>query len=161
MISEYELTPNIFASNFIARNRLIAGLSQVLVITEAAEKSGSLHTARFALEQGKDVAAVPGSIFSTTSAGANNLLKAGAKPVTSYTDILHLLKLTDTAASAVPTGSTPAEQLILDLLGQGIRDSDVLLASSGLDIAPFNQALTMLEISGSIRSMGGEQWGLR
>lgn len=77
LVSEYALGTPFNLSTFIARNRLVSGLSNAVLITEAAEQSGSLHTARFALEQGRDVLAVPGSIFSETSRGTNNLLKVG------------------------------------------------------------------------------------
>lgn len=161
LVSEYEAGSDIFTSNFIARNRLIAGLCSVLLITEAAEKSGSLHTARFALEQGRDVMAVPGSIFSETSRGTNNLLKAGAMPATDYADVLHALGIEDTEPQTNSVkGANEAEQAILDLLAGGLRDGDLLLAESNLEVALFNQSLTMLEITGKIRSLGGGQWSL-
>lgn len=162
LVSEYSAGSDIaWKANFIARNRLIAGLADATLITEAAEKSGSLHTARFALEQGRDVLAVPGSIFSETSIGTNNLIKAGAVPVTNYLDVLHALKLDEAIPHAtMRQGSNPEEQLLLDLLAQDIRDGEALLAASGLDITAFNQTLTMLEITGKIRSLGTNQWSL-
>lgn len=161
LVSEYEAGSDIFTTNFIARNRLIAGLCNVLLITEAAEKSGSLHTARFALEQGRDVMAVPGSIFSETSKGTNNLLKAGAVPATDYTDVLHVLGVEKTEPQPRSVkGANEAEQAILDLLISGMHDGDMLLAESKLEVALFNQTLTMLEITGKVRSLGGGQWSL-
>src|SRR5579883_1857465 len=135
LYSEYEPGSSIFRTNFIARNRLIAGLAKVVLITEAAEKSGSLHTARFALEQGKDVLAVPGSIYNPMSVGANNLIKAGAMPVTDVADILRALGITEKATkrNARPKGSTPEEQLLIDLLANGTHDCDALQAGSGLN----------------------------
>jgi DNA processing protein len=93
LISEYpgKLRPHKY--HFIARNRIIAGLSHAVLITEAAEKSGSLHTAQFALEQGKDVLAVPGSIFNPNSVGAHNLLKQGAQLVQTSEEILNLFAI--------------------------------------------------------------------
>ncbi|HVU59930.1 MAG TPA: DNA-processing protein DprA [Candidatus Saccharimonadales bacterium] len=159
LVTEYPAGTDTFRWNFIARNRLVSGLSQAVLITEAAEKSGSLHTARFALEQGRDVLAVPGSIFSPTSAGTNNLIKMGAAPVTSYTDVLHALGLEEQAAAArQPHGGTPEEQLLLGLLARGIRDGGTLQLESKLDITQFNQSLTMLELTGKIRSLGAGQW---
>jgi DNA processing protein len=161
LVSEYPEDTPFSKVTFIARNRLVSALAQVLLITEAAEKSGSLHTARFALEQGRDVLAVPGSIFSPTSVGTNNLIKAGATPVTDYADVLHALHLEDAIPhDHKPTSGNPAEQVILDLLAAGERDGDVLQTKSGLAIQEFNQALTMLEITGKIRSLGTNKWSL-
>jgi len=161
LYSEYGPGSEVYRTNFIARNRLIAGLAKVVLITEAAEKSGSLHTAHFALEQGKDVLAVPGSIYNPMSVGANNLIKAGAMPVTDVADVLRALGITEKSKRRQkPKGSTPEEQLLLDLLAAGTHDCDALQAGSGLEAARFNQTLTMLEITGAIHSTGGGQWVL-
>lgn len=88
IISEYPVGAKIEKKNFPARNRIISGLSQGVIVVEAKEKSGSLITADFALEQGRDVYAVPGSIMSSHSAGTNNLIKEGAIPVTKYEDVI-------------------------------------------------------------------------
>jgi DNA processing protein len=161
LISEYPDATPFNLSTFIARNRLVSGLAQAVLITEAAEKSGSLHTARFALEQGRDVLAVPGSIFSTTSAGTNNLIKTGATPVTDYSDVLHILKIEEPGRpDKQPHGANTTEQLILGLIFEGVRDSDMLLAGSNLSVTEFNQTLTMLEITGKVRPLGGGQWTL-
>jgi DNA processing protein len=145
----------------VARNRLVAGLAQAILITEAAEKSGSLHTARFALEQGKDVLAVPGNITSISSVGTNNLIKAGATPVTSYLDILFAMGLKPHYSKARHiVGRTANEQRIIDFLLQGSSDGDILLKLSDLSIPEFNQAMTMLEVGAKIRSLGYNQWSL-
>jgi len=162
LVSEYPEGTEPFRTNFIARNRLVAGLCDTLLITEAAEKSGSLHTARFALEQGKEVLAVPGNITSSTSTGANNLLKAGAVPVTSTEDILVTLGLREhTTGIKSVIGRDPEEQAVLDLLLQGVSDGEELQRTSKLDITSFNQTLTMLEISGKIRALGANQWAIK
>ena len=88
IISEYPLGTKSQKLHFPQRNRIISGLSKGVLIVEASENSGSLITADFALEQGRDVFAVPGNISSSTSFGTNNLIKQGAKLVTSYEDIL-------------------------------------------------------------------------
>jgi DNA processing protein len=162
LVSEYGEDEPAFKQNFVARNRLVAGLGQAVLITEAAEKSGSLHTARFALEQGKDVLAVPGNITSPASVGTNNLIKSGAIPVTSYLDVLHALGLEDHQTPAREVrGRNAHEQTVLDLLLRGVNDGDQLLKQSKLSISEFNQVLTMLEIGGKIRSLGANQWSLR
>lgn len=160
LVSEYPAATETLRHHFIERNRLVSGLADVLLITEAAEKSGTLHTARFALEQGRDVMAVPGNINSPNSVGCNNLLKAGAHPVTSYEDVLHVLGLEAQANRQKLSGSNEHEQALLDLLAGGIQDGDELQLRSELDIALFNQTLTMLEITGKIRPLGGNFWAL-
>ncbi|HVV25891.1 MAG TPA: DNA-processing protein DprA [Candidatus Saccharimonadales bacterium] len=162
LVSEYAVAEYSFKQNFIARNRLVAGLAQAVLITEAAKKSGSLHTARFALEQGKDVLAVPGNITSKTSVGTNNLIKAGATPITSYADVLHALGLRDrTARPEQARSRNQHEQIILDLLQKGLSDGEQLLKQSGLTPSEFNQAQTMLELAGKLRPLGANQWSLR
>jgi DNA processing protein len=161
LVSEYPSGTFAAKQNFIARNRIVIGLADALLITEAAEKSGSLHTARFALEQGKEVMAVPGNITSPTSVGTNNLLKAGAVPITSYLDVLHALRLEDHRTPAHKVrGRSAEEQKILDLLLRGITDGEQLLRHCELDPSAFNSVLTMLEIGGKIRSLGGNQWSV-
>jgi DNA processing protein len=161
LVSEYEEGEEPFKQNFIARNRLVAGLADAVLITEAGEKSGSLHTARFTLQQGKDVLAVPGNITSQASVGTNNLIKAGAIPVTSYADVLHVLGLTghQTAVREI-RGRNAHEQVILDLLLGGIGDGAQLLERSGLPVSEFSKVLTMLEIGGKIRPLGANHWSL-
>lgn len=161
LVSEYAEDLFDFKRNFIARNRLVAGLAQAVLITEAAEKSGSLHTARFALEQGKYVLAVPGDITRQTSVGTNNLLKSGAAPVTSYLDVLHALGLEEHRPAREVRGRNAHEQAVLDLLLRGVNDGEQLLRQSTLSISEFNQVLTMLELGGQIRSLGANQWSLR
>lgn len=162
LVSEYAAGEISYKQYFIARNRLVAGLAQAVLIPEAAEKSGSLHTARFAIEQGKDVLAVPGKITSPTSIGTNNLLGSGATPATSYLDVLHALKLTghDTPARAV-RGRNAHEQAVLDILLTGVSDGEELLTKSQLGTSEFNQVLTMLEIGGKIRPLGANHWSIR
>jgi len=162
LISEYPVGTPSLRHQFIARNRIVAGLAQALLITEAAEKSGTLHTARFALEQGQDVLAVPGSIFSPNSAGTNNLIRSGAVPVTCAKDVLYALGI-DTAVTntARLRGNNADEQTLIDLLQTGITDGHALLVQSTLSAPVFNQALTMLEISGKIRSLGNNHWAIK
>lgn len=159
IMSEYpEGTPH-FKQQFIARNRLVAGLADALLITEATELSGTMHTARFALEQGREVLVVPGNITSPNSVGCNNLIKAGAHPVTCIEDILHAIKADNLAMTeVVHIGDTAEEQAILDLLYTGMSDGHELLVATKLPSVQFNQTLTMLELSGKIHPLGNNHW---
>lgn len=163
LISEYPPKSEIaFKGNFVARNRLISGLSRAVLIPEAAENSGSLHTASFALSQGRDVLAVPGPINSPLSAGCNKLIKAGATPVTGIDDILDVFHLTASpAASHEVLASNAAEHAVLQLLSIGVSDIDELRDQSSLEASEFQQTLTMLEITGRIKPLGGGHWALK
>jgi DNA processing protein len=162
LISEYPEDSAIsYKGNFIARNRIASGLCDALLITEASAKSGTLHTAEFALQQGREVLAVPGNITSPTSAGTNNLIKTGATPVTCTADIFHVLGLKQAnGAVSAPKSQNPNEQLLLDLLFSGISDGAILLEDSKLPVTLYNQTLTMLEIRGHIRPLGNNHWSL-
>ena len=161
LVTEYREGEEIYESNFVARNRIVSGLSRGVLITEAAAKSGTLHTANFALEQGREVFAVPGNITSQTSVGTSNLIKAGAHPVTEADDILSVLKIKAKPISELEIfADSEEETVILKLVASGVHDSDALLKDSGLPLDSFNQTLTMLEITGKIRSEGAGHWTL-
>lgn len=151
--------------SFLERNRLVSGLADAVIITEATERSGTLNTAAHALSQGRDVFAIPGNITSPLSAGCNALLKQGAYPATTATDILDAIApsaiQSATNQAIVPLGETPAENTIIDLLRAGLRDGDQLQQQSGLNPADFATALTMLEINGVIKPLGANNWALR
>lgn len=162
LVSEYPEGSTTYKNNFIERNRIASGLGDALLVTEAAEKSGTLHTANFALEQGRPVLAVPGNITSPTSAGTNNLIKTGATPVTGVQDVFHALGLEFSENKReAPQSSNPNEQVLLDLLFSDISDGSELLHQSQLDVSIFNQTLTMLEIRGHIRPLGNNRWALK
>jgi DNA processing protein len=159
--TEYEKGHKPFAWDFLARNRIIAALSDGVLVTEAAAKSGSLNTANHALELGKPVFAVPGNITNPLSAGCNNLIKAGAIPVTCVEDILNALEWHDLAAAPkLVLGATDEENAIIQLLQHGVSDGAEILMRSELEASRFNQALTMLEITGKIRPLGANHWSL-
>jgi len=161
IISEYEPGRPGMRHQFLERNRIVSGLSDVVLVIEAAARSGTLATVRHALDQGRDVAAVPGNITSPMSEGCNNLIKQGATPVTSVQDVLALLNLSDQYKQAsLPLASSAEEAKLIELLASGIRDGHVLQTSSQLDTALYNQTLSMLEITGRIRALGGNQWTL-
>ncbi|MDQ3093825.1 MAG: DNA-processing protein DprA [bacterium] len=157
LISEYPGDGLPRKDQFIARNRIIAALSDVLVIPEAAERSGSLHTANFSLEIGIPVMAVPGNITSRFSGGTNKLIAQGATPVLGVGDIFHQLKIdTEEAADYVP--ESEAEHQLLEAMSSGLQDGSAIRNTSGLTAQDFMQTLSMLEIKGVIRALGGDQW---
>lgn len=148
---------------FIARNRIIAAISQGVVITEAAVRSGSLHTANFALEQGKDVFAVPGNISSPLSAGANSLLQNGAHMVLRPEDILEVLNirpLINTVQGSDLSNLTHPQQLIVDVLKENSLPMQQLGNATKLNIAELSQALTMLEIDNIVQQTSPNYWSL-
>ena len=161
LISEYpEGTPPL-RQHFPARNRIVSGLADGVIIIEAAIKSGSLITANFALEQGINVMAVPGNINNHLSMGTNNLIKVGAHPITSAKDVLDVCGLADlTDIKDNAKGDNPSEQIIIDLLKSEPMSGDLLRIESELDTSDFNQALTMLEIKGTIKNLGANIWSL-
>lgn len=161
LISEYPTGSTPFPSNFIARNRIVAGMSDGVLVVEASAKSGTMHTAGFALEQGRAVMAIPGNIMSQVSAGCNNLIKRGARLISDPADILDELGLEEIGVQTrLPFASSPEEQAVLQLIHQGMRDGNDLQKKSGLGPALFSQTLTMLEVSGKVRALGANQWAL-
>lgn len=162
LLSEYPPEERPLRYRFLERNRLVSGLADVVLVVEAASRSGTLATAGFGLEQGKDVAAVPGNITSPMSAGCNHLIRTGATPVTSSDDVLELLGLDSTPAQTPLTmADNPSEAAILKALQSGVSDGHELEAVSKLDASEFQQTLSMLEITGRIRALGNNQWGLK
>ncbi|MEI7918116.1 MAG: DNA-processing protein DprA [Candidatus Saccharibacteria bacterium] len=162
IISEYE--PGVQARDFqfLDRNRIVSGLSDAIIVTEAAARSGTISTAMHALEQGREVFVVPGNITSPLSAGCNNLIKQGAHPITCVEDVLEIIAPEMLRPqSMLPLGSNPLESKIIGLIQSGIRDGDELQTLSELDVIEFSRAITMMEISGTIRALGGNQWTLR
>lgn len=162
ILSEYEPgTPSI-GFRFLERNRIVSGLADAIIITEAASRSGTMSTAAHALEQGKDVFVVPGNITSPLSAGCNALLRQGATPVTKPEDILEVIAPDLLKPQAIlPLGTTPAETAVITLLQSGVRDGDELQRKSSLQAHELAETLTMLEINGMVRPLGANQWTLK
>jgi DNA processing protein len=162
LISEYPPGTTCKQYQFIARNRIVAALADGLLVTEAAAKSGTLHTANFALDIGNTVMAAPGQATNPMATGCLNLLKTGASLVTDADDICFALGWQKAAARPqLPlSAQSAAEQTLLALLEQGVQDGEELLARSNLSAAEFNQALSMLEISGTIKALGANHWTL-
>jgi len=162
IISEYEPGTEARPYQFLERNRIVSGLADAVIITEAAIKSGTISTATHALEQGREVFVVPGNITSPLSAGCNNLIKQGAHPITCIEDVLEIIApSTLQPQNTLALGANPSETKIIELLQAGIRDGDELQQRSDLDISQFSQTITMMEISGLIRGLGANQWTLK
>jgi DNA processing protein len=130
---------------FPARNRIIAGLCAATVVVEARERSGALITADFALEEGREVFAVPGEITSALSAGSNALLRLGATPLTCAQDVLESYGL-ESASAAAPEVS-PVAAAVLDLIRAEARGADELARASGLAAGELAVVLTELELA--------------
>lgn len=163
VISEYPLGTLPTPTNFPPRNRLISGLTCGTLVVEAGERSGALITVTFALEQGRDVFAIPGSIFSRASAGTNRLIRDGAGLVTSAQDVLDALDWTRATAQqevqlAMPENT--AEANLLELLSYEPQHVDELGRSSGMAAPEVAATLTMLELKGLVRQAGAMQYVL-
>jgi DNA processing protein len=162
IISDYPLGTRPHAANFPPRNRIISGLALGTVIVEAGEKSGALITGDFALEQGRDVFAVPGSIFSQKSKGTNNLLRNGAGVATCADDILEALNLMaapvqqEFAAALLADPADPTEARILEHLDAEPQPIDQLTRASGLPAEVVSATLTMLQLKGLVRQVGSD-----
>jgi DNA processing protein len=139
---------------FPARNRIIAGLTEAVVVVEARERSGALITADFALDEGRDVFAVPGEITSSLSAGTNALLKLGAAPLTKADDVLEVLGVERPAAAEAVEVSPEAAQL-LELVRDAPAGPDELTARGVLEPGAVSVALTELELAGLVAAADG------
>jgi DNA processing protein len=139
---------------FPARNRIVAGLTTATVVVEAREQSGALITADLALEEGRDVLAVPGEITSSLSRGTNALLRLGAAPVTSAADVLELLGIEPGTPSPSAAPSGPAA-VALAALDTGALSADELVRVTGLSPATVAAALAELELAGLVDARAG------
>lgn len=162
IMTEYEEGMPALSHQFLERNRIVSGLADAIIITEAASRSGTLNTAAHALEQGKEVFVVPGNITSPMSMGCNFLLKQGAHVLTCVEDVLEIIApdLLQPQGS-LALGSTPLETEVIRLLQAGIRDGDEIQKTIGSSATDLSVALTMLELHGTIRALGANQWTLR
>ncbi len=162
LISEYSDKENIFAFNFAVRDRIISGLSLGVLVIEADEKSGALITAKCALDQNRDVFAVPGSILSPKSVGPNTLIQGGAKLVMNGYDIINEyrenLQLFP-ENKKVGLTKNPTEKKIVDLLSEhGILFVDDIIRKSGMETSAVSVSLSMLEIRGAIKHLGNGKY---
>ncbi len=162
LISEYPPGTKATEGTFPARNRIMAGMSLGTLVIEAAERSGTLITARLALDYNREVFAVPGPIFSPSSRGTNALIKSGAKMVASVQDILEELPLPERAFSPATDASradgatlSQEEKNILTLLSHEPLHVDRIVKASRLETPSASSALSLLEIKGLARNIGG------
>lgn len=148
-------------SNFPPRNRIISGLSLAVIVVEAGSSSGALITARFAADQGRDVFAVPGNVHAPQSIGTNQLIRDGARPLLQPQEVLEALNLQQiqeyrTARHAIPADAVEAK--LLDLVSAEPVHMDELSRQAGYSIDKVSAALTMLELKGLVRQVGGMQY---
>ncbi len=144
--------------NFPPRNRIISGLSKATIVIEAGQKSGALITARFAVEQGREVFAVPGPIHALQSQGTNNLISQGAHPLLRPAEVLEILNLEmvqiqQQARRLIPADAVEAR--LLKLLSSEPVHVDEIQARSGLSIDKVSATLTLMELKGLVRQVGG------
>ena len=169
LVSEYPMETEPLPLNFPRRNRLISGLSLGVVVVEAAARSGALITADMALEQGREVFAVPGPMTAVTSQGTHGLLKQGARLVTSVEDILEELRLVplrESAPVSVPGTNVPGtnvpgtevETRVLRCVGRAPRTMDDIALESGLEIPEVSSLLLQLEVKRLVRQLPGKRF---
>lgn len=160
VISEYPLRSRPSVHSFPRRNRIIAGLSRAVIVVEAAQKSGSLITARLALEEGRDVYAVPGQVDSFFAQGTNALIKEGAMLVSSAADVISDVFFErkkpeeNNACKDLPLLDQDQERIVA-LLTEGVQEIDALAENSGMDQGKLFSILTQLEIQKVIRRVPG------
>ncbi len=168
LVSEFSLGTPPRAENFPRRNRIISGLSLGTVVVEAALRSGSLITARMAIEQGREVFAIPGSIHNPLVKGCHRLIREGAKLVETATDILEELGALAGVEAATKTISTQETdhkleldsdyQLLFEVLAYDPIEIDVLIERSGLTAEAVSSMLLLLELQGQVESLPGGRY---
>lgn len=153
VVSEYEPGVEPAPWRFPARNRVIAGLCHLTVVVEARERSGALITADMALEQGREVMAVPGEITSGLAAGTNGLLRQGAAPVTTVVDVLEALGLEAPVDERAPPNAV--EAAVLRVVASGPVGADDVVRVTGLEAGVVAAALVELELAGRVSADDG------
>ena len=158
LVSDYALGTPPDASNFPPRNRIISGLSMATVVVEAGETSGALITAQFAVDQGREVFAVPGNILALQSKGTNRLIAQGARPMLSVHDLLDVLNLTRVTEQRFVSKVLPADETeakLMSVLTHEPLHMDEIRTQTGLPIERVSATLVMMELKGLVRQVGG------
>lgn len=156
VISEYAPGTHPDRTNFPQRNRIISGMSSGVIIVEAGEKSGSLITARFAAEQGREVFVVPGKVTDIQSRGTNRLIRDGARPFFEKNEILEFLQTWQAAAPQKMNKpmqeafSTPEEKIILEMISGEALHIDEIVRKSGLPLSKVSSSIVLLELKGLV-----------
>jgi DNA processing protein len=163
VLSESAMDIAPLAPLFPARNRIISGLAQAVVIVEAAERSGALITARHAAEQGRTALAVPGPVDSDASGGANALIRQGAVLVRGVEDVLEELEgvraaTPPAAAAAPPPGLDEAQRRVWEFLAGPARHLDEIAQQLGMGVPPLTGALLTLEMKKAVRRLPGNRY---
>lgn len=163
VVTEYALGVKPDAKNFPPRNRVISGMSLGVVVVEAGDRSGALITADFAVDQNREVFAVPGNINSPASRGTNRLIQQGAKLVGGIEDILeelNLAQIPEKAAVQMALPESAEESLLLSLLSHQPTHIDELTRDAGLPSAQVSSTLTLMELKGMVLQVGGMKYVL-
>lgn len=158
LVSDYAPGTPPEASNFPPRNRIISGLSRASVVVEAGETSGALITASFAANQGREVFAVPGNIYSPLCKGTNRLIQQGATPLLKMEDVLQMLGMEYAAEQVSARRVLPGDEFerkLLDALGSDPLHIDELMERTGLTIDKVSATLALMELKGMVRQVGG------
>jgi DNA processing protein len=154
VVSEYAPGVEPAPWRFPARNRIIAGLAQATVVVEARERSGALITADLALEEGREVFAVPGEITSSLSVGSNRLLRNGATPLTAVSDVLEAFGIEPEPEHALPEMSDEAAKVVAELEREP-AGADAIARALALDAGDVAAILTELELLGAVSERDG------
>lgn len=160
IISEYPPGIGPEQHHFPERNRIIAGLCRAVLVVEAPEKSGALLTAYQALEENREVFAVPGSIFEKNSVGVHRLIQRGAQLVTEPEEVLGALGLVVEKTSAPSAALTSLEQTVLEAISESPRGFDALVGACSLSPSDLATTLSLLELKGLIKDLGGKRYVL-
>jgi len=163
LISEYPPGTMPLQGHFPQRNRIIAGLAIATLVIEAPESSGALITAKHALEFNRDVLAIPGNIYNFNTKGTNNLIKLGAKLITSVEDILEILNIKevkDFISTKKITAETREEEKLIKLLSHEPIHINELIKNSKLDTPTVNSTIVLMEMKGKVKNLGNNMYVL-